>query len=511
MGIFVKAGSARAMGRRVKIDAAVLALGTLLLFTTVLNFTVYAGQPLGVDEVWTGMIAGQRSVAGLIRQCEIEVNAPLTYVLAWLWAPVGGLSDAGLRLPSTLFACATPFVALAPSRMLPRGVRMMWAALLACWLPEFAFAQLARCYALVVLLATANTVAYARLLSRPGLGAAAVWAALSALLILDHYFALILIACQGFGYLAIRRGQAVRTWPAALIFMPALAELALKTAVLAHFAKPGVAWIDRLSLEDMPSLGMFLAGSSLFAAVTASALVLGWVLDMRRHRAASGSASREGASAPAAAAAAALAAALAVLISIGLGFFLPILTARYLAAEVPGLMLAVALLAQRFAPAWPLLPGLIVAGAVSAVVGLATHTAFINQPAVTAFSFEPAAKALMAESPRRLVFFWDNPVAQDGDPQQLSDVGDFFFKQAGRPIPIDAVTSTGAADPNGVLLAKAAAPGTDILWMFDREVEGTAAADHPPNITQRDSRWSCHDFGAGDIGILACHRRGLVQ
>jgi hypothetical protein len=489
MAFFLKTDSAGALARRWHVDIGALALSILLLGTTVLNFTAYAGQPLGVDEVWTGMIAGQSSVFAMIHQCEIEVNGPLSYVIAWLWAHFGGLSNFGLRLPSTLFACATPLVALAPRRLIPATARMIWAVLLACWLPEFAFAQLARCYALVVLLATANTVAFARLLERPSLGAAALWSVLGALLILDHYFAAILIACQ------------------ALIFIPALTEPALKIALLSHFAKPGVSWIDPLTLADLPDVVGFLTGSLFSAAVVALGLGLGWFLDTRRARSSETPRHREGAGALMLTAAMA---ALAAVISVGLGFVFPILTPRYLTPEVPGLMLAVALLAERFSRAWPLLPTLIAASAVSVVMGLAAHTGFVSQPAVTAFSFENAAKALMAEDPRGLVFFWDNPVSQGGDLEQLANVGNFFFKRAGRAIPVEAVSFVGAADPNAVLLSKAKAPGIDILWMFDRDVAGTAAVTYPPDIDRRDPRWTCHDFGSGDIGVFACHRRAKV-
>lgn len=502
MAMSVKVDAVEAT-RGFRVSPATVALALVLLITTILKFSIYAGQNLNIDEVWTGMIAGQRSVAGLVRQCEIEVNGPLSYVIAWLWAPFGGLSNTGLRLPSALFACATPFVALAPRRLMPPTARFVWAALLACWLPEFAFAQLARCYALVALLATANTVAYARLLSRPSLAAAAVWSLISALLILDHYFAVILIGCQGLGYLALKRGRALRTWPAALIFIPALADIALKAATLSHFATPGVSWIDRLTVGDLPNLVAFLAGNLLFAAVIAVALAIGWFLDGRRSRPPEASGPADGRDALVTAAALA---ALATAISIGLGFMFPILTSRYLTVEVPGLMLALALMAERFSRTGPLLSALIVGSAISLVIGLAAHIDLVTQPAVTAFSFEPAAKALIADNPRRLVFFWDTPQAQGGDQDQLAQVGEFFFRRAGHPIPIDAVSGVHGADPNTVLLARAAAPGTDILWMFDRDAEGTAAVDHPPDISRRDPRWSCRDFGEGDIGILACRR-----
>lgn len=508
MSFPLKTEAVVALARRFNVDAAAVSLGVLLLVTTILNFTALRGFGLVIDEVWTGMIASQSSVAGLIHQCEIEVNGPLSYVISWLWAPFGGLSDAGLRLPSTLFACATPFVALAPSRLIPRGVRMIWAALLACWLPDFNFAQLARCYALVVLLATANTVAFAQVIRRPSLGAALLWAFLSALLILDHYFALALVACQGLSYLALRRGRALRTWPAALLFVPVFAELALKISLLSSFSKPSVSWIDRVTWAGVPNIFGFMAGRPFLAAVIGIGLGVGWVLEKRRPRqpdTPSWAVDRDGLSI------AALMAALSAIIVVGLGFFFPILSLRYIAIEVPGVMLGVALLAARFARAWPLLPIWLMAGAVSGVISLAWQAAFIYPAAAKArVGLEPAFTTLVADNPRRLLFFRDNPTAEGEDLDQLSQVGGFFFKRTGHPIPVEAVPWVRGADPNALLLSRATMPGTDILWLFDRDVQGTAAVQRPPNISQRDPRWTCHDFGEGLVGILACHRGGRI-
>jgi hypothetical protein len=203
---------------------------------------------------------------------------------------------------------------------------------------------------------------------------------------------------------------------------------------------------------------------------------------------------------------AALVAVLGVAITVALAFVFPILSPRYLTIEAPGVLLGVALLSARFAPAWPFLPVWLMASAASVVLSLAWYAAFIRQPAVTAFGFERAAKAVMADNPRRLVFFRDNPSAQGEDLDQLAQVGGFFFKRAGRPIPIDAVPWVRGAEPNAVLLSRADAPSVDILWQFDRDVVGTQALAHPPDISRRDPRWTCRDFGAGTIRFLACHQ-----
>ena len=206
---------------RLKVDASTLGLGVVLVVTTILKLTVFARQPLTIDEVWTGMIAGQGSLAGLIRECQRDVNGPLAYIIGWLWAHLSGLSNGALRAPSMVFACAAPLIALAPHRLANRSVRYAWATLLACWMPGLIFAEQARCYALVLLLATVNAVTYARLLSRPSVAMAFIWTSVSALFILSHYVAGLLVGCQGIAYLAIHRGKAFKTWPAALMFVPA--------------------------------------------------------------------------------------------------------------------------------------------------------------------------------------------------------------------------------------------------------------------------------------------------
>src|ERR1700751_2206483 len=99
------------VGRRVRMDPAVAALAALMVVTGAAKFAFSASHPLSLDELWTGMIASQRSPAGLLRQCYLDVNAPLGYVLTWTWAHLAGLSDWALRFPSVVFASATPLLA----------------------------------------------------------------------------------------------------------------------------------------------------------------------------------------------------------------------------------------------------------------------------------------------------------------------------------------------------------------------------------------------------------------
>jgi hypothetical protein len=490
---------------RVKTDTATLVIGLVLAVTTLLKLTAYARQPLSIDEVWTGMIAGQNSVAGLIRECQRDVNGPLAYVIAWLWAQVSGLSNGALRAPSVLFAWATPFLALAPHRLANRTVRYAWAVLLACWMPGLIFAEQARCYALVLLLATANAIAYARLLSRPNLAMALIWTSVSTLFILSHYAAGLLVACQGLSYLAIHRGKALRTWAAALVFAPALACMGFQAVSLMAFARPTTAVLPPMNLaEILPTAGLLLGGAiawPLMAIWASAGLIATRRSDVVRAPATAGAHHR-------ALVWTAATALLAAGICLGIGLARPIVSPRFMTIFAPGVMLGLALMADRFSQTWRAAPATLGAGALILALAFSAMTLFVSPPTAGAmFSFEPAAQALMADRPRRLIFFWDNPATSGDDGGQLAQIGGFLFNRAGHPIQVEVVSWTAGADPNRLILSRARTPEDAILWIYDRRVAGALVLTHSPMIDRQDPRWACHDFGDNNVGIVACRRR----
>jgi hypothetical protein len=175
---------------------------------------------------------------------------------------------------------------------------------------------------------------------------------------------------------------------------------------------------------------------------------------------------------------------------------------------VPGVMLGLALMAERFSQSWRVAPAVLAAGALSLTLAFSAISVFVNPPTAGAmFSFEPAAQALMAYHPRRLLFFWDNPAASGGDGGQLAQIGGFLFRRAGNPIPVEVVAWTPGADPNTLILSRARTPDDAILWIYDRHVVGSLVLAHPPMIEHRNPAWVCHDFGDNNVGILACHGR----
>jgi len=503
-GIAASNATAIALGR-VKVDAPKLALGFVLVVTTILKLTVFSRQPLTIDEVWTGMIAGQGSLAGLIRECQRDVNGPLAYVIGWLWAHLSGLSNAALRAPSVLFACAAPLMALLPLRLANRTVCYTWAALLACWMPGLIFAEQARCYALVLLMATVNAVTYARLLSRPSLTTAFIWTSVSALFILSHYVAGLLVGCQGIAYLAMHRGKAFKTWPAALLFIPALACMAFQAATLIGFAQPATAVLPPMAMADiLPTAGVLLGGAIAWPLIAIWACA-GLIAARRSPMGLSPTPASQQQTALVWTAATAL---MATVLCLGIGLARPIVSPRFMTIFVPGVMLGLALMADRLSPVWKGGPAMLGALVFALVLTFSAVSVFVSPPSAGAtFSFEPAAQALMAFHPRRLIFFWDNPTTSGGDGAQLNQIGEFFFKRAGDPLPVDIVAWKKGADPNTMILSRVRAPGDAILWIYDRGVPGALVLTHPQAIARRDSRWICHDFGENNIGIVACHGR----
>jgi hypothetical protein len=81
-----------------------------------------------------------------------------------------------------------------------------------------------------------------------------------------------------FGTLTALRGRALRTWPAALLFLPAFAWLSVHLPHMAEYADPRFAWFDQLGLGDIPALMVYTFGGPLIAlgliAVAMIALVL---------------------------------------------------------------------------------------------------------------------------------------------------------------------------------------------------------------------------------------------
>jgi hypothetical protein len=480
--------------------ALLILAGLALLFALWLELWVQRSDAFWLDESWTGAIVGQRAWIDTFHEIYWDVNAPLYYLLMHLWQGVFGLSDAALRAPSLILATLTPLaLAFVPVRSLPRAERLTWAALTALWFPGLCFAQEARGYSLLLFVSALQALAFIRLLERPDTGRAAIWAGLCATAILTHYDALLLCAIQGVIYLAIHRLKAVRTWPAALLFLPAFGWMLFHLPTIQAFTRPDIAWYTPLQPSQLWAVIGYIAGREpqlwALAFIATGALTLRFAWPGRGR-------TEQGNAAAWIAAFAAIAGAVVLVV---VGFFRPSFTYRYLTPFAPGLLLSfvliVRLLGARRAPV--AFAALIIAFAALSGWQL-EHMHFRMAP--RRYNFERTSARLAQARPTRLVFLWDHPVDPVLHVEQLAALGGFFLHRAGVPTPIDAVILKHGEDPNIRLLNEAAPPGSAILWLYDKWVQGTAANRFPPTIMQRDPAWRCRQDGGGRFGVLSCTR-----
>jgi hypothetical protein len=460
-------------------------------------------EPLWLDEAWTIAIAGQGRWGDFFHQVYWDVNAPLYYLFIHLWQGVFGLSDLSLRLPSLVFATATPLAA-ALSRIdgLPDEDRLTWAAILALWFPALSFAQEARCYAMLLLICTLQCIAFVRLLQAPDLRRAAVWASLAALSILTHYDAIFPAAIQGLVYLAVYRVQALKTWPAALAFVPTFAWLGYHFPRIVQYARPGIAWYAPLRVSDLSDVFGFMAGrvymlwGLLAVALLALGLRFAWP---RKSRPEGPSAKVWLAIAPSFLGAGAL---------IAVGFFRPSFAYRYLTPDAPGILLGLVLVARAIIGRRVALVFVELIVVFGFVTIWRVHAG--DRMAPHAYNYEIASRMLERNHPRRVVFLWDHPVDPILHPEQLAAAGEAFFHRDGLRMAVDPVILRPGEDPNTRLLTEASPPGSVILWVYDTVVQGTAARRYAPRISAIDPGWLCRRYGRGRFNVYACERAPLA-
>ncbi|HEX6374092.1 MAG TPA: hypothetical protein VFZ91_00050 [Allosphingosinicella sp.] len=427
--------------------------------------------PLWLDETWTAVIAGQPTWSGFWREVWLDANAPLYYLVMAL-AP--GEGNFALRLPSLIFMIATPLLVLA-WRMpgLSSEARIAWAALLFFWTPGLLLSADARSYALLLLVGTAQTIAYARLIEGPDLRRAALWCGLAGLAVATHYFAAWLALVQGLFYLGLHRGRALRTFPALLMLAPLAAWGLYHLPRLLVYARPEIAWYDRLSLRGAVDVAAFTVGPSLpFALILAALLAASRLLPAQ----ASGRGARW----------AAVAAATCLAWLLLLAMKQPFLTERYLTPLVPAMLLGVVLLAR--APAGHAVVAALYLAAIDP--GEARNTLEIR----ARFGLEAPTRYLLAARPDALTYSLGYAGARVLDPGTMAQVGSYFFAQAGQKVAATLVAT--GADPTGELLARAAGARPAIILLY--------RPAQRPDLRRIGAQWRCRNVTGYRSGVLAC-------
>ena len=459
--------------------------------------------PIWLDETYTATIATQASFKQLIDWCLHELSGPVYYTLMWLWVKAFGANAVSLRLPSLIFVMATPLLILWKGHP-SRDMRMIWAVLIALWLPAVTFASQARPYALVMLLGTAQAILFYRLIAQGGRGRALAWSLVSALLVLTHYYTLPVTAFQGLIYLAMRPRDLKRTWPAALVFVPVALWMTAHLPFVLSYMKPGVVWFETLSVSESWTIPIILMGGNLVIG-----LLFVVMMPMLARQVAHGIAGRSCAPYSAADLATTSASILAVLLLVVIGFFKPVFLLRYLVPCIPGLLFGVAVWTTAMSRKFSLFPIAVVGTAI--IYGANQLNYLVQHPEKDfrhSFNFDKASTWLQQQGTRRLVFFWDNVSASISTPARTGEMGSYFMRRDGWHGPVIVPPIAGLKlDPNVALAAIATQPGDGLIWAYDENAGNAQAVKYPPVLGMKGAPYQCRDFGGGSIKIITCIRR----
>jgi 4-amino-4-deoxy-L-arabinose transferase-like glycosyltransferase len=217
----------------------------LTVIAAALRFGTLDVQSIWLDESATLLLL-HRGFSGMLSHLAAsESSPPLYYVLVWGWTKIFGAGPLGVRSFSALVGTLTvPALYLAGRAVSPRVG--LWAAALATFSPAmFYYSQEARCYALLILFSAAALVVWQRALREPSARRLALWALLSALALLSHYFAVFLFIPEA-AMLARRAGLRRTLLPAGAV--AAVGAALLPLAISQHTEARKTEWIESTSL-----------------------------------------------------------------------------------------------------------------------------------------------------------------------------------------------------------------------------------------------------------------------
>lgn len=471
-------------------------IGVILL--VVERLFVQDGLPLWLDETWTAVIAGQPTWGAFWRQAWLDCNPPLYYAVMKLWMSVAGASNVALRAPSFMFLTAA---ALLPMIWrvgeLSLQARMTWAALLFFWWPGLYITADARCYGLLLLISTAQTIAFARMMRMPSLRSASIWTALAALAILTHYYAATIGLVQGLFYLALWRGRAVRTAPALLSFVPVVAMMIDHAPRLADYARPDVAWYLPVNVFRLLDFFAFAAGIQPFVlgvAATIGVAALWWLVRYRPDVARD-----EPLTLDPALRLTALTGIAGVALAVALAIAKPTLADRYLTPAAPAVLLGIVLLVRQVRGTHAAFAGL----AAFYWLGAATPATLKDGLSERAdYGYERGSDYLAAAHPNQLIFAWDHPATKIMARDSLDQIGGFFLRRHGQKVDVTPVVLRDGDMPSARLLATVTGSRPAILWLYDSAHRSVAGRDR--FAITRQQGWRCRHTRRGYTGVVAC-------
>ncbi len=230
---------------RWRLSSAAQVVAALTVCAAALRFGTLDVQSVWFDESAT-MILVRRGFAGMLAHlAKSESAPPLYYMLVWLWTKIFGAGPIGFRSFSALAGTLTVPVMYLVGRRVSTRVGL-WAAALTAFSPAmYYYSQEARCYALLILLCAIAFLLWQRALEERSARRLWLWAGVSALAVLTHYFAAFLFIPEAL-LLGWRLGwrRLIAPFAAVLAVGAALAPLAY--AEVGNGSK--ISWIEGASL-----------------------------------------------------------------------------------------------------------------------------------------------------------------------------------------------------------------------------------------------------------------------
>jgi hypothetical protein len=178
------------------VDAQILL--AIVIVGAVARFATLSSQSYWLDEATTVHELGLSFGAMLHSWSSVEADPPLYFVIAWPWARVFGLGEAGVRSLSAVFGTALiPVLYLAGRELVSRRAGLVAAGLAAINPFLIWYSQDAHEYMLMALLCTASLLFFARCWRRGSRRDLIWWAIVSALTLSTMYFAGLLVFAEG--------------------------------------------------------------------------------------------------------------------------------------------------------------------------------------------------------------------------------------------------------------------------------------------------------------------------
>jgi 4-amino-4-deoxy-L-arabinose transferase-like glycosyltransferase len=225
------------------------AIVALTVLAAALRLYGIGHQSLWFDESFTAMLVKLPLGRMLSTIPHTESTPYLYYLLAWVWTHIFGHGAADLRALSALIGVAVvPVAFLATERLIGNRRAALSVAALAAFNPLLIwYSQEARAYELLVLTSACTLLAFAYAREQPSRRRLLVWALASAVALVSHYDAALVVVPEAVWLLALDRRH-VGTWLA--IAFVGVCGCALLPLLIAQSNAGNAAWITNGPLND---------------------------------------------------------------------------------------------------------------------------------------------------------------------------------------------------------------------------------------------------------------------